>query len=560
MPDVGGRMEAVAPQRSLFGPDYLRMAAVGLVAVAVHGWLIANTAVTARDGIGFARYALALQTPAASVAPPDENRTALDVIKDEKQHHPPGYPVAVWATAKVVHRVAPGLPLPDSMLLATQLVSAAAGVLLVVPIYLIGRVLFGRNVGFAAALLFETLPVPARVTSDGMTEGLYLLAAATALLLGVRAVRRPSVGGFLLCGLFAGASYLVRPEGLMIVGAVGAVAAGNGLTRRWPRDLTLGRLAALAVGAVMVAGPYVLLIGKLSQKPSATNLTPPFVNPRSKLMGEGASAAPASGGGGPVFATWWHIPDGAGPVEVVAPAVVGVFKESGKSLHYSAAVLAVFGLFALRRRVATDPGLAVLLALAGLNAAVLVAHGTTGYYVGKRTMYVSEHHTLLIALIGCEFAAAGLAALPRFGRGRVVPAVLLLAVVAASLPATLRPLHDNREGHKHAGRWLKGVLEEHETRGEPVTVIDPFCWAEWYAGRSLHCIPPDSKDARVRYSILDRKDRENDHERLPRFEQAKAVSAAGKIVYWWPETVPEEQAEVRVYKTVGPSDAEQGGK
>ena len=43
---------------------------------------------------------------------------------------------------------------------------AIAGILLVFPSYLIGRMLFGRSVGFAAAPLFQVLPVPAHVTTS----------------------------------------------------------------------------------------------------------------------------------------------------------------------------------------------------------------------------------------------------------------------------------------------------------------------------------------------------------------------------------------------------------
>ena len=109
------------------------------------------------------------------------------------------------------------------------------------PVYLIGRMVFGRNTGFAAALLFQVLPVPARITSDGLTEGVYLLVASVAIALCVRAVRRPRVSGFLLCGLATGVSYLVRPEGLLIAVGPGAVVLWFALTRRWPRDVAFGR-------------------------------------------------------------------------------------------------------------------------------------------------------------------------------------------------------------------------------------------------------------------------------------------------------------------------------
>ena len=91
------------------------------------------------------------------------------------------------------------------------------------------------------------------------------------MLLGVRAVRRPGVGGFLLCGLATGQSYLVRPEGLMVAVAVGVVAAWLGIARSGRASVALGRLAALGVGVALVAVPYMVLIGKLTNKPTAND-------------------------------------------------------------------------------------------------------------------------------------------------------------------------------------------------------------------------------------------------------------------------------------------------
>src|SRR5207249_2546738 len=123
------------------------------------------------------------------------------------------------------------LPLPESTLLAAQLVSAIAGVLLVVPTYLLGRMLFGRNVGFAAALLFQVLPVPARITSDGLAEGLYLLGSATALVIGVR----PAVVGILE---ETGKGLHYGTAGLALLGVFA-------LRRRFAADPGLGVLLAI---------------------------------------------------------------------------------------------------------------------------------------------------------------------------------------------------------------------------------------------------------------------------------------------------------------------------
>ncbi|MBX9582262.1 MAG: glycosyltransferase family 39 protein [Gemmataceae bacterium] len=556
---VGGRIEAVERPRSVFAPDYLRLAVLVLVAAAVHGWLVAHTAVTARDGLGFARYAICLQSPFVIDPHWDYNRTQYDVVKG--QQHPPGYPAAVWLTAKLV-RAAADRPHPEAYLLSAQLVSAAAAVLLVVPVYFTGRMLFGRSAGFAAALLISVLPTPARLTSDALTEGMYLLAAMTAVTLGVRAVRRPGVGGFLLCGLAVGATYLVRPEGLMVAGAVGAVAGWLGLTRKWPRDLAAGRVTALVVGVALVATPYMVMIGKLTNKPSPQHLLDPSPDPRARLFNGGPTSDARPVVGGPILASWWNAETDAGRNRYLWGAVTAA-GEAVKALHYLPAGFALLGLVLLRRRVSAEPGAWVLLALAGLNFAVLI-------HLAARTGYVSERHTVLLVTVGCLFAgaalepvAAALASLPKVGRfwaGKLAPAGLLVMLVATALPATLRPLHANREGHKHVGRKLAELAAEHEARGEPITVVDPFCWAEWYSGRSLYYVPQDQPAATVRYVVLDDRTRPEDHTRLPRLDVARDLAAAGTVIYHWPEDVPVEQAKVKLYKFVGPSELEMKAK
>lgn len=544
MTSIGGRMEVEAPRRSVGGPDYLRLAVLAAVSVAVHLWLVGHTSVTARDGVGFARFALRVQSPPAAEGPWDPTRTRLDVVRMEK--HPPGYPVAVWITAKVVRNTA-GLPLSESTLLAAQLVSSFAALLLVVPSYLLGRMLFGRNVGFAAALLFQVLPVPARLTSDALTEGTYLLAAVSALAIGVRAVRRPTPGWFLMCGLATGVSYLVRPEGLMVGGSVGLLVVGLGLTRRWPRDLAFGRLVAMVVGMALVAVPYVVIIGKLTNKPTG-NDSLPTVPGMGRVMG--LTQAPGRSTGGPVFGAFWVLPQDTGPVGIVWPAVTAAADETAKGLHYGGAALAVFGLIALRRRIVADPGVGLLVVLLGVNAAVAVALGVRGYEVnGNWVHYVSERHVILIVFLGCVFAAAGLPELQQHLRtARWVPITLLALVVATALPSTLKPLHTNREGHKHAGRWLRENLKDEDV------LIDPFEWAGWYGERTLHQIPPDPKNAPVIYAVTDDKNRDEDHARLPRMREARNVAADGRseLVYHWPEDRPVSEAKVKVYRLVRP--------
>ncbi|MBM3981443.1 MAG: glycosyltransferase family 39 protein [Planctomycetes bacterium] len=542
---VGARLEQVERPRSLFGPDYLRLAALAAVALAVHGWLVANTFVTARDSLGFARQALCFENPSAVPVPAGERaKTTIDLVCAAEQ--PPGYPLAVWAADAALKQV-PGRSVAERALLASQLANALAAVLLVVPTYLIGRMLFGRNTGFAAALLFQVLPVPARITSDGLTEGLYLLCAAGAIVFGVRAVRTKRVSVFLLSGLATGASYLVRPEGLMTAAGPGAVVLWLGLTRRWPRDLAFGRAAALGVGVALVAVPYMALIGKISNKPTSGMMNP-FDAPPGPVYRGGPEGSRRTTDSLAVFAAWWDHERDAGRSRELW-AVGAVFKETNKGANHVIWPLALFALVALRRRFAAEPELWVPVVLMACNFGLL-------FYLAARVGYVSERHTVLLTLLACQFAAAGLPllaaalgqALPRLDRlgVRFTAAGFLVALVAGSVPFALKPLHPNREGHKHAGLWLQSHITDDNS------LVDPFCWGEWYSGRTLYRTSWNPPNAKTVYVIWEN-NAATPHSRLPVLPLARELirKPDARVVYHWPEDVTADMAKVQVWK-LGP--------
>lgn len=527
---IGGRLETVAPRRVTDWGDRARLAALVAVAVAVHAVVISRTAVTARDSLEFARIALQFQEPAAVRVPgdpADAPMTAFDVIRRAK--HPPGFPTAVFLASTVVRQIAPG-ELPDQMLLAAQVASAAAAVLLVFPTYWLGRLLFGKFVGFAAALLFQVLPVAARVTSDGLTEGLYLLGLSTALLLGVRAVKKPGIGGFLLCGLATGLTYLVRPEGLLAGAAVGLVVAGLTITRRWTLGDGAARLTALAVGFGLTAAPYIALIGGLTNKPTAVDITPPAFH----LRGAVTAVAPA-----PTLFAIWYMPevDGASATAKAVWVAKAIAVEGAKSFHYVPAVFALLGVWLASRRLRVEPWIWVPIAYVALLLGVLAL-------VGWKKDYISERHTLSAVYVGCFFAGLAIEAVPRWvGRGNgLLAGLVLAALVASCVPALLKPLHKERLGHVHAGRYLREVLRPGDA------LVDPFEWAAFYSGRTLSHIPPDPPGHTIAYAVLEQS--ESPHSRLPRLQDALNVAKDGRseVVFWWPKDGPADQARVVVFK------------
>ncbi len=541
---VGGRLEVVERSRSLLGPDYWRLVVLVVVAGGLHLWLIAHTAITARDSLGFARLVLCFQNPSLAPPHPDgRSPNTLDHIRSAE--HPPGYPLAVWATDAVLQRFSPQ-PVAERILLACQLANAVAAVLLVVPTYLIGRMLFSRNVGFAAALMFQALPVPARITSDGLTEGVYLLMASVAVLFGIRTVTRPRISGFLACGLATGAAYLVRPEGLLVAVAPAIVAVVFAWKRQWPREVAWGRVIALLIGVGLVALPYMALIGKISNKPTGEYLNP-LESPSGPLY-RGAPTSQRVTSATAILAAWWNYEKDADiPRELWA--FHAVVKEMAKGSNYFLWPLALFTIVALRRQFATQPGVWVLLLLIACNTALLV-------YLAARVGYVSERHTVLLTLLGCQVAAAGLPVLAhtlgalvprlRWVGVRITAASLLMAVVASSLPFALKPMHSHREGHKYAGLWLAERIRDTDA------LVDPFCWTEWYAGRTLYRTSWNPTPSTSTYVIWENKS-ESPHSRLPLYEQAKELknTPGARIVYHWPQNVPPEQAAIQVYRLGG---------
>ncbi len=529
---VGGRLETVAPRKVTDTTDRMVLAGLVVIAVAIHGWLLSHTGVTARDSVGFARQALLLENPSVG-HPPGAPRTAVDVLRESQ--HPPGYPIAVWV-ASVGVRAVSSAPLPDQMLLSTQVASVFAAVLLVFPTYWLGRMMFGKFEGFMAAALFQVLPVPAHLTSDGLTEALYTLTLAGSLLLGMRAVRTPGVGAFLLAGMASGAAYLVRPEGAVTIVAVGGVAGMLGLVGRWPRSLTAARLTALGVGFLILALPYMLVIGGVTNKPAGRNILEKL-NIRQKVADGQVSVTPAAKSPA-LFAAWFEANlDGSKPFWVAKT----LLKETAKAGFYVPVALAIFGVWLVRRRLGAEPWLAVPLVFAVLTGGILIV-------LGLKSNYLSERHTLSIVYVGCLFAAVGIRELGALLAKRTVVGDLLgeqggagfvLAVVlVACLPIALKPLHESRVGHVQAGRFLAqdGVMSDSDA------LIDPFDWAAFYSGRTLQTIPADPGEPRVRWAILEL-DKEGKpeipHSVTPRHSAAMDVfhdrDNPAEVAFRWPE-------------------------
>jgi Dolichyl-phosphate-mannose-protein mannosyltransferase len=517
-------------------PDGMLLLALLCLAGVIHGWLIAHTYVPSRDTIGYIRYTMQL-----------DSQPWTQVIAHMPQH--PLYPVSVWVFSMPICAALGGTNC-DTMTWSAQVASGCAGLLLVIPMFYLGRELFDRRIGFWSAALFQCLPLGAQITADGLSDALFLLLAATALWLGVRAARCRSPWSFAGCGLLAGLAYLTRPEGAAVAAAAGLTLVGlQALSAsRWPWGTTTRCAVALTAAFFVVAAPYMVLIGGLTNKPTAQKIMG-ILDGDDTLPPRHQSAVPSAGC---LLAVWWNNRqfDEHPPLHW---ALYAFGSELIRTSQYILWLPALLGFWWFRNRWRTVPGI-WMVTIACLFYDLLLCQ------VAMTVGYLSERHALFLVLLCMPWAVAGLERLGNllvqwlnswlpsrlswgwvWMRGTTLAALLALAF----LTSVFKPLHANRAGHRAAGEWLAA----HVLPGDEI--VDPFCWAHFYAGAMFGearsaAQPPLGPG--IRYVVLENS--KNPHSRLPLLVRAQQLAQGQVPVYRWtpqPSKRRDRAEEVVVY-------------
>jgi len=145
----------------------------------------------------------------------------------------------------------------------TATIHIVTGALLCLPIYSLGRAIYGRRVGFIAAGLVAVYPALAAwpFLWSTMTESPFLLFTFS----GVWAIRQALHSGrwrwHMLIGVFFGLAYLTRPEGLTYFAVLGLFMVLWHLVQRtfW-RGITIAKLALTVIACLAVMSPYVIYL------------------------------------------------------------------------------------------------------------------------------------------------------------------------------------------------------------------------------------------------------------------------------------------------------------
>jgi hypothetical protein len=525
--------------RHAFRLDACKILFLLLLAMAIRVWHMSHTEVTARDGVGFIRYAWEL-----------ERLPWKGVFRSNP--HPPLYPLTILGVSFPIRQLMHGNDVL-AMQVSAQTASGLAGVLLVIPMFLLGRDLVGSRSAFWATALFQCLPASSRVLSDALSEGVWLLLTAIALLAALRGFRNQSWIAFGVSGLCSGLAYLARPEGILVAMAIGAVLVGAQFASRWrrPWPRVLGCAASLGLGAVAVGAPYGVVIGHLTNKTTGIEILQTALNERPEHPGGRAEVSQAgSGAQSASLGVYWLDARKSQQGRRLAWGLKAVAGEYIKGFGYFAWLAALIGVCCCTGPFRRELGAWAVFALCLLYTLAL---WRVAYVAG----YVSERHSLPVVMFGLYWGVGGLdwvcSRFVRAGswmqaRWRWLPRaagplalIVLIAQVGIALPKSLEPLHANRAGFHAAGLWLA----EHAKPTD--AIVDPFAWAEYYAGHALRDTKAvDAPSPSRQFVVVGGSG--NEHARLPLMPTAESLANQGTLVYRWPTQRTKQKAEeVLVY-------------
>jgi hypothetical protein len=418
------------------------LAAVLLLAGGVRVGLIARSEVISEDGGFFLRGARRLMEQ-----PGEAMRT---------MYWHPGYPAAVVAAYAVV----PGED-RERWERAGQFVSLGASLLALAAVWVLG--LWMTRDGWSAmagAMLFGVGKKFTVLGASPQSDALLLACSLWALVFAVwaaGALKRRAAGAYAWAagfGLLSGLAYLVKPEGLVVLGIGGALWVAL-LIRRQARVGSLvasGVVALLAAGACV--GPYMVAIGGFTRRWNVSQFC----------------TTPDGGSG---FLATWCSADLSATIRVV-----GRFFEAQHALPASLTV-AWLVLWAITRLGHWPTLQRVRVRCVALGAVLIVV--TWGLILPPVVMrywrlgVLSHRYLMLPAAMMAPLAGAGLVTLVRWALcygplsrrdpatrarwGTVLLAVVLIGCVSGLAVHASKPMHDKQRYVKQAGLWIAPQLK-----------------------------------------------------------------------------------------------------
>jgi 4-amino-4-deoxy-L-arabinose transferase-like glycosyltransferase len=235
-PKTAGSLLASSDQRIVNRSSAVGLTILLLLSVAVRTvWLLRRTPVVEAEGAYYARLAENLASGGGWVG---IHTHGLQLF------YPPLFPLLIAGVYSMIHNSE----------LAGRLISLFFGSLLVCPIFLMARDMYGKRVAYLAALLTALHPVLVGVSAAVYSEATYLLILYTGFYCGLRSAREQSCRKAAMGGALLGLAYLVRSEALLTAGYLVVLILVFGNRHKF-RAI---QVAACMVGVLAAVGaPYV---------------------------------------------------------------------------------------------------------------------------------------------------------------------------------------------------------------------------------------------------------------------------------------------------------------
>ena len=103
---------------------------------------------------------------------------------------------------------------------AGKLVSSFFGILMIFPVYFLGKRIFDEKIAFISSLLLAIHPYIRRFSADVLKESTYLFVIGTAIWFAWRTIQDEKNYSYLFVPIFSVFAYLVRPDGFEVLLAV----------------------------------------------------------------------------------------------------------------------------------------------------------------------------------------------------------------------------------------------------------------------------------------------------------------------------------------------------
>ena len=362
--------------------------------------------------------------------------------------------------------------IPD-LEISGRLVSSVFGILLVFPVYFLGKWIFDKNIAFLSTLLVCIHPYIRRFSADVLKESTYLFFLISSICISWKILQNKNKFSYILVSIFTAISYLVRADGMeVIIGLLIFILFIKRFDSLKERGISI--LLLLSTFFLLLS-PYFLFLRELRGEWFWNN-----AKPLSILLG-------LKEGGNDTFLTYKIITS----LKKLNFEILSIF-------HPLYLFLVVLGL--MKRLLSPfkegEKYLLIFIVIHYLLLFLLILNFTDwSINHGERVWMFSGRHVLPLLIFSIYWAGEGLRSISQWvqkrfeqkslfswSQGKVVGILVVIFLLAIVLPKTLKTQRYDRLTEKWAGFWIKNRF------GEGVQIMTTLPRVAYYANGNLKLI------------------------------------------------------------------------